>query len=266
MSAERVRPLRLIMESCVSREVMNEQVLETIKRGYTRINEYLGQFEGRVAICGSGPSLEKYWQEIDTDILAVNSAIKFLIEHGRPPRFAMIWDADPLCEHFAVPHPDVTYLVAARCHRKVFERLKDCRVIVWYAGGDHNIADVMREHQLAEPTINGGSAGVTRALFLAVALGYTDITAYGADSSYSGPERSHVQGSLVAEKPGLVEVAGKHFLTTPELCAQVDEYRNIVMRLKGWVEIRARGDGLLPYIDWCMREHGDNCSWEPLSV
>src|SRR5207302_1799939 len=122
---------------------------------------------------------------------SVNSAIWFLLDQGVVPKYQMIWDGFEVCEKFAVPHPDVTYLIASRCHPKVFEKLKHCRVVVWHAGGDHDILDILSRADVQEkmggvqPLINGGSAGVTRGLFVAEALGYNDMHIFGGDSSYS---------------------------------------------------------------------------------
>lgn len=228
-------PLQLHMECCATQGEMNGNVLASIKRGYTRINEYLDKFKGTIAICGAAPSLRGRYQELvnlGADVMACNSAIGYLIEKGIPPRWGMIWDASPLCEAFVTPHPDVTFLVGARCHPSVFEKLKDCRVICWHAGGDHNIAELMVEHQINEPMINGGSAAVTRAMYLAVALGYRNLHVFGADSSYAENGDTHVRGaSLVTEKDMKIYVGNgegsKAFRTTPEWAAQIEEFKAI---------------------------------------
>lgn len=228
-------PLQLHMECCATKEEMNGNVMDTVRRGYTRINEYLDQSKGWVAICGAAPSLRNRLEELKAlkvDILACNSAIGFLLEHGIVPKWGMIWDAHPLCEQFATPHPDVTYLIGARCHWSVFERLKDCKVIAWHAGGDHNIAELMIEHKIDEPMINGGSAAVTRGMYLSVALGYRKIRIFGADSSYADNGDTHVRGaSLVPEKIFRVSVGNtegcQSFLTTPEWAAQIEEFKAI---------------------------------------
>ncbi len=126
-------PLRLYITGCSTQEEMNANVTATMDRGYTRLNEYLNVELGRkVHLCGSGPSFRETIRQIPQgdDILAINSSIGFCIEYGRVPKYAMIWDAAEICEKFAVPHPDVTYLIGARCHPKVFERLKD-RLARW---------------------------------------------------------------------------------------------------------------------------------------
>lgn len=239
---------------------MNANVLATIARGYTRFNESLNTCAGAVSIVGSGPSLEITHKELDGDIMAINHALKFLLKKKIVPRFAMIWDADPICEQFAIPHPGITYLIGARCHPKVFERLKDCKVIVWHAGGDHNINDFLLQHKIVEPMINGGSAGVTRAMYLAVALGYKELHLYGADSCYSNNGKTHVNGSLVKEKDLMVSV-GKDdpvfFRTTPEWCSQVNEFRDIYSLFahpRVRIPIITHGEGMLPYMARLMKE------------
>ncbi len=189
------------------------------------------------------------------DICAINSAIGFLLDHGVVPRWAMLWDAAEIVAQFAVPHPDVTYLVASRCHAAVFERLKGCKVVVWHAGGDHDIMEVMRRPDVVakqpreEPLVNGGSAGITRGIFLMVALGYKHIDLHGADSSYSG-NATHVRGSLVPEKDLMISIGNEPpmwFRTTPEWMAQVEEYKAIFgMMIANGITMEAHGTGMLP--------------------
>lgn len=252
-------PLLLQMEGCATLEEMNSNVTATIDRGYTRINEYLSSCSGSVSIVGAGPSIKKTYTELTGDVLAVNSAIGFLLEKGIVPKWGMIWDASPLCEKFAVPHPEVTYLIGARCHPSVFERLKDSKVIAWHAGGDHNIAEFLKEKNIYEPMINGGSAGVTRAMYLACALGYRDYHIFGADSSYAENGDTHVNGSLVPEKDMQIWVGNgplnRKFRTTPEWCAQIEEYKAIYPLFKYiGITMKVYGEGMLQHMHTLLEE------------
>ena len=257
-------PLLLNMNGCATQEEMNTNVMASIERGYTPINDYLckefggkGPFKGTVSICGAGPSLRDTYLELEGAILACNSATGFLLKTGIVPNFSMIWDASPVCENFAVPHPDITYLLGARCHESVFKKLKGCKIIAWHAGGDHNIFEFIKENQIKEPLINGGSAAVTRALYLAFAMGFRNIHLFGADSSYQDNE-THVSGSLVPEKDITVHV-GTHeghpvFRTTPEFCAQAEEFKAIYPHfLSLGCNITVHGSGMLPYIYHTMK-------------
>lgn len=248
-------PLHLSMEGCATQEEMIANVEATIARGYTRLNEYLDTRSGhRVSIVGAGPSIRKTWRKLGGDVMACNSALGFLLDQGVVPKYHMLWDAHPIVASFAIPHPGVTYLVAARCHPTVFERLKDCRVIVWFAGGDHNIAEFMAERNIPDAIVLGGSAAVTRGLFLAAALGYRKFHVFGADSSYSDDGMTHVNGSAVPEKRMRVWVGNgpdkQDFWTTPEWCAQVEEFKLIYERFHNQLHARIEvyGNGLLPHV------------------
>lgn len=230
--------LALSMTSCITSQEMHSNFYATLERGFTPINDYLGAYSGACSVVGSGPTIKETHKELVGDVIAINSAISYLLDQGIVPKFGLLWDGTEYVEQFARPHPDIVYLVASRCHPKVFERLKDCKVIVWHAGGDHDILDVMvRPEVIAkmspQPLICGGSAGVTRTLYVASVLGYTDIHLYGADSCYTGDD-THIRGSLVPEKDILVSLGDNTpgapaiwYRTTPEWCAQVNEYRSI---------------------------------------
>ena len=250
MTEEEIIPLKLHMTSCATKEEMNANVKASVERGYTRLNEYLDTQSGRVHLCGSAPSLRDSWSKIPPgeDVMAINSAIGFMIDQGLPPRWGMIWDASHLCEKFAVPHADTTYLIGARCHPSVFERLIGCRVIVWHAGGDHNIKEYLGSLGINEPMVNGGTAGITRGLYLAYALGYRDFHLHGADSCYQGDE-THVRGSVVPEKDIRVFHGGRWFRTTPEMCAQIEEIKMIYPSFRNTMgaDITCYGDGMLQH-------------------
>lgn len=231
-------PLGLSMTSCITEQEMHTNFYATLDRGFEPINDYLGAFHGPCSIVGAGPTIKQTHKELVGDVIAINSAISYLLDNGIVPKFGLLWDGTEVVEKFARPHPEIIYLVASRCHPKVFERLKDCKVIVWHAAGDHNIADVMNDPEVQrkmgklQPLICGGSAGVTRTIYVATVLGYTDIHIYGADSCYSDDGDTHIRGSVVPEKNILVSLGdgsdgapAMWFRTTPEWCAQVNEYR-----------------------------------------
>lgn len=244
--------LEFSTECCASQEEIFANVAATVARGYEGLTDYLNGTHRTMSIVGAGASLADTYDDLRGHVLAVNSALGFLLDKGVVPQLAMFWDASPLIYEFAVPHPEVIYLVNARCHHYVFERLKGCRVVVWFADGDHNIREWLRERGINEPLIKGGSAGVTRAMFLAFALGYRELHVYGADSSYSGT-RSHVSGSVVPEDELRVwldrDGAGPSYMTTPWLAVQAMEHSKIVPMFKGLgASIDVHGAGLLPHV------------------
>jgi hypothetical protein len=254
-------PLALDMCSCFTPEEVHANFYATLDRGYTSIIPLLGKFAGQTcSLVGAGPSLRRSYMDLKGDVFSVNSALWFLLDKGIAPKYQMIWDAHEVCEKFAVPHPEITYLVASRCHPKVFERLKGCDVRVWHAGGDHDILEHMVKPEVQakmgqpEPLINGGSAGITRGLFVVDALGYTDIHVHGADSSYEG-DATHIMGSVMKEKDMMCSMGdgsegapATWFRTTPEWTQQVHEYRTMyaLFSIGKGMKMQVHGEGMLP--------------------
>ena len=254
MAAGAIPLLRLAFDinSCFTADEVQANFKATLKRGYTPLNGLLDKYSGTCSLVGAGPSIEDTLGELQGDVIAINSAIPYLIERGIVPKWAMLWDAHPLVAKFVVPHPDITYLIASRCHPEVFALLEDCNVVVWHAAGDHDMADWVRD-MAPEPypaMVNGGTAGITRGIYLANCLGYRDMHIFGADSSYSMDGRTHIRGSVVPEKDTMVAIGTQpplFFRTTPEWCQQVNEYKAIyaLFTYKGHTNLTCHGQGML---------------------
>lgn len=248
---EHILPLVLNMECTATQDEVESNIKATFARGYTGFMEHVGKYGGSVSLCGSGPSLEARIGNLTGDVLAVNGAIKFLLDRGIVPKHAMLWDAAQVVAEFAEPHPDTTYFVASRCHPDVFERLKDCRVAVWHAGGDHDIHKLLSEYRPQEPMVQGGTTGVTRGLYLAFALGYKDFHVFGADSCYVDG-RTHVAGaSKMPENAMRAMVAGRWFHTTAQWCAQIEEMKIIypmMMQPEVGANITTYDEGMLSWV------------------
>ena len=245
-----ILPLVLNMECTATKGEMNENVGLTPDRGYTSFIEALDTASGSVSLCGAGPSLLANLDKLKGDVFAVNSAIGILLSRGIVPRFAMIWDCAEICTQFAIPHPEVTYLVASRCHPNVFERLKDCRVIVWHADGDMNIRELLESKNVMEPLVKGGTTGVTRGIYVAYALGYRDFHIFGADSCYVNGE-SHAAGSLVHEHHLQIMVNKRWFDSTAQWAAQIEELKVIYPMFKHTAlraEMTAYDDGMFAWV------------------
>jgi hypothetical protein len=238
------------MECTATETEMNGNVAATLVRGYTPLTDYIDTASGTVSVCGAGPSLAEHVGDLKGEIFAVNSAIGFLLDRGIVPKWAMIWDCAELCEKFAVPHPDITYLIGSRCHPKVFERLEGCKVVVWHAAGDHNILQFLEEKGIREPLVNGGTTGITRGIYVAYALGYRDFHLFGADSSYK-EGKSHVNGSLVYEHVLPVMVNGRWFDSTAQWAAQIEEMKVMYPMFKHTAlraDMTCYGENLLSYV------------------
>lgn len=260
--------LALDINSCFTSDEVRRNFTATVGRGYQPLNGLLNKERGTCSVVGSAPSIEKTHKELRGDCIAINSALPYLLDKGIVPKYAMMWDAHELVEKFAQPHPQVTYLLASRCHPKVFERLQECAQYVWHAAGDHQIFEWTRD-EAPEPypvLINGGTAGVTRGIYLANVLGYKEIHIYGADSSYSEDGATHIRGSVVNEKDTVVSLGCApplFFRTTPEWCQQVNEYKVIyALFAKMGVPLEVHGDGLLPTLHQILKAQKEHFGME----
>lgn len=229
--------------------IRSENIRATFERGYLRFNELMDSARGgTVSVVGSGPSLARTHKDIVGDVIACNSAHDFLIGHGVIPKYAMFWDANPIIAKFAQkPHPEVTYLVASRCHPDIFTALAGHRVIVFHALGGEEVEKYLISHNRLEPMVGGGSSGVTRATHLAGFMGYTDMHLFGADSSYE-EGATHVGGSVIDQKKMRLRVCGKWFITAPWMALQVSDFKVLAPHLmKLGAKLTVHGTGMLPY-------------------
>ena len=199
---------------------------------------------------GAGPSLSSTYQDLVGDVIACNSAHDFLIGKGIIPKYAMIWDAHPIMEKIITPHKDVHYLIASRCHPSVFERFKDFNVTVWHAmAGDSEVEKLLSKHGRMEAMVAGGSSSVTRATYLAGAMGYTkEMHLFGIDSCCAAGE-THVNGSAITQKQMNLRVCGKWFTVAPWMAMQAGDFKILAPILKNMGHrIVVHGTGLIPYV------------------
>lgn len=239
-------PLILHYDVCVLPDDIERNIRQSMKRAYKPFNLLLSHETDReLSIVGFGPSIENTWKELRGDVWACNGAHNWLIEKGVIPKFGFFWDAAEVVAKFVNPHPDVTYLVASRCHEEVFKKLEGFDVYVWHAMGDPNIEDILIEHKRMEPMLGHGTAAVTASLMLAPSMGYRKVSLFGADSSFVG-EHTHAKESVVTETKLEIWVAGEKFKSTSWLAGQVEDFKKLAPLLRdAGVSIELHGGGLL---------------------
>ena len=229
-------------------DIVHQNLEATFARGYTPFVAVEEKQEKPVSIVGAGSSLANTYKDIVGDIMTCNSAHDFLIGKGIIPKYAMIWDANPIMgEMIKTPHKDVHYLIASRCHPSVFEKLNGYRVSVWHALGGENVENYLIKRQLNEPMIAGGSSGVTRGLYLAGTLGYQTMHLFGVCDDGDG-KTTHVSGSLVTQKFIDIRVCGKWWKLAPWMAMQAADFKKLapIMQANG-VRLVVHGKGFFPY-------------------
>jgi hypothetical protein len=264
-TAETVGWLPLHIEGLLANTVedISANISAALKRDYIPFNALIETKSGAVAIVGSGPSLKENWQQLlnfKGEIIACNAACQFLLEKGIVPTYMMCFDADPLMLEFITPHPDITYLLASRCPPKAFDMLDGCKIICWHALGDERLRELLEASGRMEPMIAGGSAAVTRSMFIAPPMGYTAMHLWGADSSHSNGD-THIRKSTTDERRIQILCNGRTFETSPWMCQQANDFRTLVPMVMDDMNIRVtvHGDGLIPHI---AKEYGCRTDYE----
>ncbi len=109
------------------------QVQHALGLGLPVLRDFEYPWNGALRVVGNGPSARK--APLDGKTLAINGALKLFVEQGLAPTYWIACDPQELVVDFLAEMPEQTiYLVASKCHPKVFERLKDRKVVIWHVG------------------------------------------------------------------------------------------------------------------------------------
>jgi hypothetical protein len=166
-----------------------------------------------LSVAGGGPSLAETYPKLDGVIVTANAGLGFLLSKGIIPWACGLLDARPHIADLIEPHPDVFYFVASTCHPSVFDKLKDCKVILWHPSGLPGISETLPR---GTPMIAGGTTMGMRWLNLAHYMGFRKFEMHGLDSSYRG-DKTHAYPDSRDGKAGTIEINGyvtdNNFLT-----------------------------------------------------
>lgn len=173
-------------------------------------------------------------------IICVKSTHNWLLDAGIVPFACSLLDPRPLVADFVKPHPAVRYLVASMCHDDVWKLLQGKRVFGYHAGVGASEQSVLTKGIV----VGGGSCAATRAIRVLYAVGFRKFDLYGFDSCYreEPPKVEGYQSAHVNKDRINVQIAGKSFLTDPELVAQVQDYEQAFGQLKD-CQFQVFGDG-----------------------
>jgi hypothetical protein len=249
------REIRITVKPAYSDQQIIDNLNYSLKLNYPVITPNMKS--GVVSICGGGRSIKDTLPELKGDVWACNGTYNWMLEQGVTPDYAFFWDSGlELPKYIEKTNPKTTFLVASICHPEVFKKLEGCNVLMWHPAWGKVTNDSLLEHNRNEIMIGGGSACITRAPFLASAMGYKEIHLHGADSSAEDGETHIAKGSEVRDLTDIL-CAGRWFKTPKWLAAQADEFTWMTKQLKG-SEIIVHGDGLLPHIARVTGHHYHN--------
>ena len=206
--------------------------------------------KGLISICGFGPSLLDTWNEIKVKscVMSTSGAHDFLISKGIIPKYHVETDArEHKVEFVRNSHPDVIYLINSHCHPKMFEILRNRKVIMWHGFTDDDAQNQIATLEEIEPgarLICGGTNVGMRAIVVARDLGYKRFELHGMDCSYRGDQQWAGQHFTIPHSAVKIEVEGRVFDTSDLMMQSTDDFFNQMRMLQG-CSFRIYGDGLL---------------------
>lgn len=228
-----------------------ENILSCLLRGLPEYQPSLLHHDGTAVMCGSGPSLPSFIDEIREErskrrpIFAVKGAHDILCENGIEPDVYFSADSKPRIELIQRKNQKTLYVLAGRCAPEVFDYLSGCNVLVFHTwapqeGEIHELAG----HYL----IGGGTTSGLRAVTLAWGWGFSKFILYGYDSCLDRNSMKRHYGEPM-KKHQIVDriFNGRRFLCNWAMAMQADEFQEYYKVLPG-VSFDVKGDGLIAAI------------------
>lgn len=204
----------------------------------------LGVPKGRpLAIVGGSPSVALDLEELRAwpgDIWAINYTANWLHENGVA---CTLFTVDPGCPTDAGPwdSPVRKRLLASSCPPHMFTDESECFDMV----------------ETNPKGFAGGTCSATRAPWLALSMGYTDISFFGCDGSFEG-EVDHVDRSEQNDMQMIIRAGGHDYRTRTDYFVQCEEFVQLFAEFG--VVFKNRSRGLVK----AMLENRD--TWEVVGV
>lgn len=243
-----------------------EEIKENIYNNIVTYSAYFRQVHSRnfwrentpIAIVGGGPSLagqlSKLNEHFPYPVIACGSVHDYLISNHVYPNYCAICDPDEvMIEYLKLQHAAVKYLIASQCHPKLFEYFKGYDVSMWHAGGDTIEPNVFGDSSVI---IGGGCTIGTRAIVLAIGMGYDNIHLYGFDTCL-GKDFKHHAYDFAEKDPSTIgnihEISldgpeGKKFYVAGYMLGQLFDFQNLLSTYANRVKFTIHGDGLLKHL------------------
>jgi hypothetical protein len=222
---------------------------------------------GRAIIVGGAPSVKDHLEEIralavdkNNYIFAINWTHTWLINQGLIPNGAVFFEIDAEPDTILkTAHTDVTYYICSHCHPKTFDTLADKKRILWHSPPNSEPERLVREELFpTTDTAGGGISTFTRAMTVALLLGFRHLDLFGCDSSFPDDGKTHVDGyeTVMDNKTDGMFVYAKakatgetvRFRTVGYLALQVEEFKLYCQINHQIFSLRVHGDSLLRFV------------------
>lgn len=230
----------------------DEEIYGNIRKNSSLQKQWLKvepEHKGIAILCGSGPSLGDYLDEIREKqklggkVFSMNGSSKFLYDNDIYPDYQVIIDAREQTADLIGPARE--HLFASQVHPKCFYQVPDA--VLWHLQVG-NIENEFPEYE-DEYCLIGGAASVGNTVTcLAYAMGYRNLQIYGYDSSHrNGNGHAFHQKMNDGDPCCSVTFNDKEFICSLTMKLQAEKFQDTSEALKtSGCHIEVHGDGLLP--------------------
>lgn len=239
-----------VITTPASDHVLKRQISDALARGLPEAMP----IRRKLTVIANGPSARGVDLALIRPTLAVNGALRLFVDQGVSPDYWAACDPQEVVADFIPDDPPAStvYLVASKCHRRVFEKLKGRDVRVWHVG----LADGPPGPDMTR--IPSSSSITTTATWLMNrGFGFTDFEYNGwdgcfvdgrhhasDDSGWSDVQTTGFNFGGIEADGGQV-IGGRTFVTTRTWIAEMhgaDQFFQVARYLD--IGIKINGDGM----------------------
>lgn len=237
-----------------------------VRQGHPQMRTWAARSD-RICLVGSGPSLDSTLDELrrltweGAQVVTLNGAYHWCIEHGIQPKTQIVMDARAGNERFVSPEvPGCRYVLASQCPPAVWDAVKDRPdVWMWHAvvRKDDEITKYLDTFYLGNWFgVGGGTSVATRALTLLRQAGYLRFDLFGIDCCWMGNSH-HAMPQPENDKDTRVSVVigdtdrpetMRRFDAAPWHIKQFEDFATILKLNGHHFTLNVHGDGMLAYI------------------
>jgi len=246
-------PIEFAVSTPATDDVLRENIAHALSLGLPEADCKVKHLN----LIANGPSARRLrLSSLEGDTMALNGSIDLFTKEGGYPTYWIGCDPQENLANLLIDAPDKTvYLVASKCHPKVFDRLWDRDVRLWHVN-DIPIPDKRQVPCAVSVTIC--------ALLLAQRLGYRSVDVHGWDCCYEN-ERHHAGHELATGLPATsqritIKVGGednadytdptaRYFDSNPTWACEINDAKGVlpVVRWAG-TEVKIHGPSMIAAI------------------
>jgi uncharacterized Rossmann fold enzyme len=245
--------------TATSIEDIKANILDARKRNLSPIQDCPAWRSGEpIAIVGGGPSLRDNLDKLRKykNIMACGSVHDYLVKAGILPNWCIICDPDPIMgSYLHYLNFETQYLVATQCNPSLFSQLRQVKTYTWNCHGDRFDASHFGEGVI---TIGGGCTIGTRAMIMALHMGFNYQHLFGFDTCIQSEEDHHAYPFNYPDKEKLGEIAeiqlnpsdpnDRKFKVVGYMLGQLFDFKKILAMHADVLKVTIIGDGLLAHL------------------